>query len=136
MNIIKTVTVGDDYCGKTMLLQAMIQSDFKIYVHEPYVPTVFDSFTLTLNFHGVDTTVGLWDTAGQEDFDLLRPHSYPQTDVVLVTFDIANPLSFENVEKKWLPEVLHHMINVPRILVGTKLGIHLCYSKTVVIISL
>lgn len=72
----------------------------------------------------------------QEDFDFLRPISYPQTDVVLVTFDIANPLSFENVEKKWLPEVLHHMINVPRILVGTKLGIHLCYSKTVVIISL
>ncbi|VDI71656.1 Hypothetical predicted protein [Mytilus galloprovincialis] len=120
MNDIKAVIVGDDYCGKTMLLKAMIQSDFKIYVHEPYVPTVFDNFSMNLHFHGVDAPVLFWDTAGQEDFDRLRHLSYKQTDVVLVTFDIANPVCFENVEKKWLPHVHPHMINVPRILVGTK----------------
>ena len=48
------------------------------------------------------------DTAGQEDYDRLRPLSYPQTDVFLVCFSIISPSSFENVRSKWHPEITHH----------------------------
>ncbi|KAH9033445.1 hypothetical protein EDB84DRAFT_1488525 [Lactarius hengduanensis] len=41
--------------------------------------------------------LGLFDTAGQEDHDRLRPLSYPQTDVFLVCFSVTSPTSFENV---------------------------------------
>ena len=37
---------------------------------------------------------------GQEDYDRLRPLSYPQTDVFLVCFSVINPLSYENVKEK------------------------------------
>ncbi|KAJ8037339.1 Ras-related protein Rac1 [Holothuria leucospilota] len=67
--------------------------------------------------------LGLWDTAGQEDYDRLRPLSYPQTDVFLVCFSIVSPVSFENVRAKWIPEVKHHCPSSPVILIGTKLDL-------------
>lgn len=65
-------------------------------------------------------TLGLFDTAGQEDYDRLRPLSYPQTDVFLVCFSVTSPASFENVREKWFPEVRHHCPGVPCLIVGTQ----------------
>lgn len=65
-------------------------------------------------------TLGLFDTAGQEDYDRLRPLSYPQTDVFLVCFSVTSPASFENVREKWFPEVHHHCPGQPCLIVGTQ----------------
>ncbi|KAG7261508.1 hypothetical protein CRUP_011614 [Coryphaenoides rupestris] len=45
---------------------------------------VFDNYAVTVMIGGEPYTLGLFDTAGQEDYDRLRPLSYPQTDVFLV----------------------------------------------------
>jgi len=49
---------------------------------------------------GKTISLGLWDTAGQEDYDRLRPLSYPQTDVFLICFSLVSPPSYENVRSK------------------------------------
>ena len=77
-------------------------------------------FVRFLQIDGVPVELALWDTAGQEDYDRLRPLSYPDTDVILLCFAVDNPDSFENVREKWIPEVNHFCHNVPVVLVGTK----------------
>ena len=56
---------------------------------------------------------------GQEDYDRLRPLSYPQTDVFLLGFNVTSPDSFQNVECRWFPEVQHHCPGVPFLIFGT-----------------
>eukprot|EP01122_Echinamoeba_exundans_P016600 TRINITY_DN8465_c0_g1_i1.p1 TRINITY_DN8465_c0_g1~~TRINITY_DN8465_c0_g1_i1.p1 ORF type:complete len:129 (+),score=16.49 TRINITY_DN8465_c0_g1_i1:185-571(+) len=62
----------------------------------------------------------LWDTMGAEDYDNLRPLSYPQTDFALVCVSLVNRASLEAAQTKFVPEIQHHMPHVPFLLVGTK----------------
>ena len=61
---------------------------------------VFDNYAVTVMIGGEPYTLGLFDTAGQEDYDRLRPLSYPQTDVFLVCYSVVSPSSYENVKEK------------------------------------
>jgi small GTP-binding protein len=65
-------------------------------------------------------SLGLWDTAGQEDYNRLRPLSYPATDMFLICFSVVGPDSFQNVLTKWHPEIHHHCPKAKRMLIGTK----------------
>ncbi|EDV24322.1 Cdc42hs complexed with A peptide derived from P-21 activated kinase [Trichoplax adhaerens] len=115
MQTIKCVVVGDGAVGKTCLLISYTTNKFP----SEYVPTVFDNYAVTVMIGGEPYTLGLFDTAGQEDYDRLRPLSYPQTDVFLVCFSVVNPSSFEN----WVPEISHHCPKTPFLLVGTQIDL-------------
>eukprot|EP01091_Cochliopodium_minus_P009885 TRINITY_DN2532_c0_g1_i2.p1 TRINITY_DN2532_c0_g1~~TRINITY_DN2532_c0_g1_i2.p1 ORF type:complete len:136 (-),score=20.60 TRINITY_DN2532_c0_g1_i2:35-442(-) len=64
-----------------------------------------------------------WDTNGNEDYNKLRPLSYSQTDVFLLMYDVSNRSSFNEIFKKWAPEVKHHMPNSPIVLCGNKIDL-------------
>jgi Rho family protein len=70
---------------------------------QEYVPTVFENM-ITVVPSPTDPSklieLALWDTAGQEDFDRLRPLSYNDTDVILVVFAINHRPSLLNVQDK------------------------------------
>ncbi|KAI0983291.1 hypothetical protein GJ496_001220 [Pomphorhynchus laevis] len=96
----KLVIVGDGACGKTCLLIVFSKDQFP----EVYVPTVFENYVADIQVEGKEVELALWDTAGQEDYDRLRPLSYPDTDVILMSFAIDSPDSLENIFEKWNPE--------------------------------
>lgn len=112
----KLVVVGDGGCGKTCLLIVYAENRFP----EAYVPTVFENYVTIVQHEGKHIELALWDTAGQEEYDRLRPLSYPESDVILIVFSIDFPTSLANVQDKWHPEVAHFCEHTPLLLVGTK----------------
>lgn len=62
---------------------------------------------------------------GQEDYDRLRPLSYPDSNVILICFALDKPESLNNVQRKWIYELEQYCPQVPRILVGCKQDLRL-----------
>jgi len=69
---------------------------------------------------GKSVQLALWDTAGQEDYERLRPLAYAKAHIILVGFSVDSPDSLENVKAKWAEEARERCPNVPIILVGLK----------------
>jgi len=112
----KVVVCGDGACGKTSLLNVFTRGFFT----QVYEPTVFENYVHDLYVEDQLVELSLWDTAGQEEFDRLRSLSYAETHVVMICFSVDNPTSLENVESKWLEEILEHCPGVKLILVALK----------------
>ncbi|KAG8708243.1 GTP-binding protein Rho1 [Ceratobasidium sp. 394] len=113
---LKLVIVGDAPCGKTCLLIVFSKGVFP----EVNVATVFENYVADVEVDGMHIELALWDTAGMDGYERLRPLSYPDSNVILICFSIDSPDSFDNIEEKWVPEVKHFCPGLPFILVGCK----------------
>lgn len=113
---LKITAVGDGMVGKTCMLITYSYHEFPT----EYIPTVFDNFPDVITVDSTSYDVTLWDTAGQEDYERLRPLSYPNTDCFLLCYSISSKSSFDNIVSKWYPELKHFCPRVPIIVVATK----------------
>ncbi|KAI8849609.1 P-loop containing nucleoside triphosphate hydrolase protein [Chytridium lagenaria] len=112
----KLVVVGDGGCGKTALLTVFATGVFP----STYIPTVFETINKVFAVDGRTMEFALWDTAGQEEFERLRPLSYSESHIIVICFDITSRDSLENIAQKWYPEVNQYCHGVPIIVVGCK----------------
>jgi Ras-related C3 botulinum toxin substrate 1 len=116
MKQVKCVIVGDGAVGKTCLLISYTTNTY----NNDYIPTVFDNYSANVMMDNQIIQLSLWDTAGQEDFDKLRPLSYSSTDVFIVCFSLISQTSYSNVATKWIKELNLYCPDSLIILVGTK----------------
>jgi Rho family protein len=115
-NARKLVIVGDGACGKTSLLCVFTLGEFP----KEYHPTVFENYVTDCRVDGKSVQLALWDTAGQEEYERLRPLSYSKAHVILIGFAVDSRDSLDNARTKWIHEVRDLCPNVPVILVGLK----------------
>merc|ERR1712087_345613 len=107
----------------TCLLTAYTDGTFP----DEYIPTVFDNYTHCKEIaftepkaHRKKVRLDLWDTAGQEEFDRIRPLSYRDANYFLICFALNSETSFDHITEKWVPEIKHHAPSKGFVLVGLK----------------
>mmetsp|Transcript_10667 Transcript_10667/g.10780 ORF Transcript_10667/g.10780 Transcript_10667/m.10780 type:complete len:180 (-) Transcript_10667:120-659(-) len=118
---IQIIILGDGAVGKTSLLKMYSEKEFTqshmATIGLDYVSTTYKSPG------GEDIAVKIWDTAGQERFKTITYSFYKQANGVIVTFDMTNQLSFNNV-KTWLESIYQHADpNIVKVMVGNKLDL-------------
>lgn len=111
----KLIVIGDYGCGKTCLLSTFRTNEFP-----NSVPNISDTYSTKMEIDSQEITVELCDTAGGEDYDLIRPLYYQDVNVLLVCFSINSQVSLRNIKEKWSPEINRYVSRVPFILVGNK----------------
>ncbi|CAG9539260.1 unnamed protein product [Cercopithifilaria johnstoni] len=112
----KFVVVGDGACGKTNLIIAQAGGEFI----EQYTPTAFDDYAIEALINGKTKVLTVRDTAGEDDYNTLRPLSYPDADVFIVCYSVERPESLKSVQEKWIPEIRRFCPDVPILVVGNK----------------
>ena len=116
--------IGDSSVGKTSLIQRYVNGIFKDE-KDVYLPTVgLDFYKKHEIINNMNVLVRLWDTAGQERFKSLTPNYFKNAEGVMLTYDITNTESFENL-KFWINSIKTNLgdknIFIPIIIVGNKL---------------
>nr|XP_014338215.1 PREDICTED: rho-related GTP-binding protein RhoN [Bos mutus] len=112
-----TIVLGDAECGKTALLQVFAKDAYP----GSYVPTVFENYTASFEIDKRRIELNMWDTSGSSYYDNVRPLAYPDSDAVLICFDISRPETLDSVLKKWQGETQEFCPNAKVVLVGCKL---------------
>jgi small GTP-binding protein len=117
--ILKIIAIGDGRVGKTSILRRYVHEEFD----PKYVKTIGVSHAVKrVVIDDTEVTMTIWDTGGQELFDVVRPQYYRGAHGVLVIFDITNQESFEHLEK-WFNELDKSCGEVPKIILGNKIDL-------------
>ena len=117
---IKLTILGNGQVGKTSLASIMESGNF---------PRQYD-MTVGVEIHTTDLSLSpehhvrlvMWDMAGQQHFDSVRPAFYEGAHAAMVVFDLQNRGSFSDVHG-WIRELWNHAPGTPFIIVGNKVDL-------------
>ena len=117
---IKVVVIGDPSVGKTSIAEQYIYHTFSSNQES----TIGASFLgKNIDFKDQTVRIEIWDTAGQEKYRSLVPIYYRQAHVILLVYDIANPLSLTSIEQYWIPEIIKNCSSSLVYLIGNKVDL-------------
>ncbi|RMJ17165.1 hypothetical protein CDV36_003151 [Fusarium kuroshium] len=115
---IKIVVIGDDNAMKNTILQTYAYP--RAATSREYTPKTFENFVVEVKVNSHLTRLALYDTTGQEKYTRLRVLSYQSTSIFLVlSRKTTSREELEEVEYKWIPEIIQHCPGTPYLIVGT-----------------
>ncbi|KAI8712442.1 hypothetical protein NCS52_01342400 [Fusarium sp. LHS14.1] len=115
---IKIVVIGDDNSMKNTILQTYAYP--RGATSRGYTPKTFENFVVEVKVNNHVTRLALYDTTGQEKYTRLRVLSYQSTSIFLVlSRKSTSSAELEEVEYKWIPEIIQHCPGTPYLIVGT-----------------
>ena len=92
---VKVILIGDTRVGKTNLINLANRMNFI----PDELPTIGSSYTkLKMEINGINISVNLWDTPGQERFRSIAKRSFRDSKIVIFVYDITDAKSFEGIE--------------------------------------
>ena len=101
-HIFRVLFVGDDSVGKTSLLQRYVENTFT----DIYIPTIGIDFKIsTVKVDKKVIKLQIYDTGGGDYFRTIVSAYYPNTDAIVIVYDISDIDSFRHVER-WLSDAL------------------------------
>ena len=128
-----------DFCGKTCIIHRHLHDEFPFAT---YSRTIFEEYASNIFVDGKNFSLESRDTSNLfDDYERIRPMLYPNSDVIVIVFDISGDDYVRyfrakvegdesNVTEYWAPEVKHFLKDVHIILVGNKLDLK-CQKETV-----
>ena len=120
------IIVGDSFVGKSALISKYTVNDFQAkYI----VTVVIDYYEKEEEINNEKIKVKIWDTAGQERFQGLTKSFYKYGNGIILTYDVTNRESFNNL-KKWIDSIMNFKKeNATIIIVGNKIDLSRQVSK-------
>lgn len=119
--IYKVCIVGDGGVGKSAILKQYIEGVFLENI-KMTIGTNFYIKDLTIPELNLDATLQIWDLAGQEQFNVVRPYFYNGSQGIIYTFDLTRKMTFFNLSS-WKTEVEKAIEPKPSVLIGNKLDL-------------
>jgi len=119
--MVKTLCVGNVYCGKTSLVRRYARNTFQ----HGYTTSIGVDFMLkNLTVEGQTVKVQVWDVAGQDRFAGLSRAFYMFSNGAIVVFDLRDRASFE-AAARWKKDIddkieLRNGQKIPVLLLGNK----------------
>ena len=118
--LLKYIIIGDPSVGKSNILLKYAHNKFT-NEYQATIGVEFGAKNLTLD--GKIFRIQIWDTAGQENFRSITRAYYKNSVCAIVTYDITNRNSFENVQD-WIDEVKSQTPKeILLVLVGNKIDL-------------
>ena len=115
--VLRISMLGDSSVGKTSLINTFLNVEFSDNLLSNI--GIEKTETKMIMKDGNEMKIIIWDTAGQERFHSISAGTIKNAQGIVVSFDITNQKSFDNV-KKWLENIRENNDKIPIVLFGNK----------------
>ena len=114
--VLRFTLIGDGGVGKTCMQLTYVNGEFP----GEYIPTIFDQHRTSITADGVVYDVGLYDTNGGDNVEIIRSLRFSNANVFILCFSCVNPASMASLETLWMPEILKILPDSQFVIVCTK----------------
>jgi Ras-related protein Rab-11A len=115
---LKIIIIGEPAVGKTSLVKKFVSGQFAKDYRSSIGTNIFtERFKLENN---VESTIQLWDIAGQERWTNMRHFYYTGAKGIIIVGDLTRKNTFNQIEKFWIPDVKKYCDIAPIILLANK----------------